>query len=72
MRGAVRRLAQQVQAVLRKHPDSLQQRTEQRMAAHPVVLCLQGTSELDVNGQRAFGLGPLSDEAKRGMYLHSA
>ena len=42
------------------------------MAAHPVVLCLQGTSELDVNDQRAFSLGPLSYEAKRGMYLHSA
>ncbi|MBG6223447.1 hypothetical protein IWX79_004423, partial [Janthinobacterium sp. CAN_S1] len=46
------------------------QQTAQRMAALPVVLCLQDTTELDFNGQRAFGLGPLSYEAQRGMYLH--
>lgn len=46
------------------------QQTEQRMAAQPVVLCLQDTTELDFNGQGAFGLGPLSYEAQRGMYLH--
>ena len=44
--------------------------TEQRMAAHPVVLCLQDTTELDFNGRQAVGLGPLSYEAQRGMYLH--
>ena len=33
------------------------QRTEQRMAAHPVVLCLQDTTELDFNRQEAEGLG---------------
>ena len=27
-------------------------------------------TELDFNGQGAFGLGPLSYEAQRGMYLH--
>ena len=27
------------------------QQTEQRMAAHPVVLCLQDTTELDLNGR---------------------
>jgi len=42
------------------------EQTEQRMAAQPVVLCLQDTTELDFNG----GLGPLSYEAQRGMYLH--
>lgn len=41
-----------------------------RMAAHPVVLCIQDTTELDFNGQQASGLGPLSYEAQRGMYIH--
>ncbi|WP_425476451.1 IS4 family transposase [Cupriavidus sp. BIC8F] len=46
------------------------QQTRQRMGAEPVVLCLQDTTELDFNGQGAIGLGPLSYEAQRGMYLH--
>ena len=45
-------------------------RTEERMAAHPVVLCLQDTTELDFNGQDIDGLGSLSFDAQRGMYLH--
>ena len=44
-------------------------RTQARMGEHAVVLCLQDTTELDFNGQRARGLGPLSHEAQRGMYL---
>jgi len=44
--------------------------TQTRMAPHPVVLCLQDTTELDFNGQAIFGLGRLSYEAQRGMYLH--
>jgi hypothetical protein len=44
--------------------------TRTRMAAHPVVLCVQDTTELDFNGQQIAGLGPLSYEAQRGMYLH--
>ena len=44
--------------------------TRQRMRAHAVVLCLQDTTELDYNGQGITGLGPLSYEAQRGMYLH--
>lgn len=44
--------------------------TRARMAPHPVVLCLQDTTELDFNGQTIAGLGPLSYEAQRGMYLH--
>ena len=43
----------------------------QRMGAEPVVLCLQDTTELDFNGQGIQGLGPLSYEAQRGMYLHA-
>ena len=44
--------------------------TQARMAGHPVVLCAQDTTELDFNGQVIEGLGPLSYEAQRGMYLH--
>lgn len=44
--------------------------TEQRMMRQDVVLCLQDTTELNFNGQQARGLGPLSYEAQRGMYLH--
>lgn len=44
--------------------------TLQRMADLPVVLCLHDTTELDFNGQTIEGLGPLSYEAQRGMYLH--
>ena len=46
------------------------QQTRQRMGEHPVVLCLQDTTELDFHGQETAGLGPLSYEAQRGMYLH--
>jgi hypothetical protein len=44
--------------------------SQKRMAQHSVVLCLQDTTELDYNGQQMEGLGPLSYEAQRGMYLH--
>jgi hypothetical protein len=44
--------------------------TRTRMAAHPVVLWLPDATELDSNGQGIAGLGPLSYEAQRGMYLH--
>ena len=46
------------------------QASAQRIGKHPVVLCLQDTTELDYNGQQISGLGPLSYEAQRGMYLH--
>jgi hypothetical protein len=46
------------------------QASQERMAQHKVVLCLQDTTELDYNGQQIEGLGPLSYEAQRGMYLH--
>lgn len=54
------------QSILQPHIDG----SEDRMAQHPVVLCLQDTTELDFNGQDIEGLGPLSFEAQRGMYLH--
>jgi len=44
--------------------------TQKRMQAHPVILCLQDTTELDFNGQDALGLGPLTYEAQRGMFVH--
>lgn len=44
--------------------------TEQCMAELNVVLCLHDTTELDFNGQEIEGLGPLSYEVQRGMYLH--
>ena len=44
--------------------------TRARMAGQAVVLCIQDTTELDFNGQAIAGLGPLSYEAQRGMYLH--
>ncbi len=46
------------------------EQTQVRMRAHPVVLCIQDTTELDFNGQEIEGLGPLNYEARRGMYLH--
>ncbi len=41
-----------------------------RMREHEIVLCIQDTTEVDFNGQDIAGLGPLSYEAQRGMYLH--
>ena len=46
------------------------QASQARMAQHKVVLCIQDTTELDYNGQAITGLGPLSYEAQRGLYLH--
>jgi hypothetical protein len=44
--------------------------TQKRMQTHQVVLCLQDTTELDFNGQETIGLGPLTYEAQRGMFVH--
>jgi hypothetical protein len=46
-------------------------RTAARAGQFPVVLCLADTTELDFNGQEMEGLGPLSYEMQRGMYLHA-
>ena len=54
------------QDVLAAHDQS----TLARIREHAVVLCLQDTTELNFNGQDITGLGPLSYEAQRGMYLH--
>jgi len=42
----------------------------ERMRTHEVVLHIQDTTELDFNGRQSEGLGPLTYEAQRGMYLH--
>ena len=54
------------QAVLAPHWAS----SIERMRGHAVVLNIQDTTELDFNGRQTTGLGPLSYEAQRGMYLH--
>src|SRR5690349_16312898 len=41
-----------------------------RLAAHPVVLCVQDTTELDFTGKQTTGLGPLNYTAPNGLYLH--
>ena len=46
------------------------QQTQRRVASYPVILCLEDTTELDFNSQETKGLGPLSYEAQRGMYVH--
>lgn len=47
------------------------QRTEERLQGHPIVLCLQDTTELDFTSQPGIaGLGRLSYEAQHGLYLH--
>ena len=52
--------------IMRPH----QAKAQQRMRAHPVVLCLEDTTELDFNAQDISGLGRLNYERRRGMYLH--
>jgi hypothetical protein len=54
------------EAVLQAHA----QASVLRMAAHPVVLCLQDTTELEFDARQAEGLGRLNYEARRGMYVH--
>lgn len=45
--------------------------TIERMREHPVVLCIQDTSELDYSGhEQTKGLGPLNYEQRRGLHLH--
>jgi hypothetical protein len=41
------------------------------MHEQAVVLCIQDSTELNFNGQAISGLGPLTYEAQRGMYLHT-
>src|ERR1700744_575385 len=45
--------------------------SSERMRACDVVLCLDDTTELNFNAQDIAGLGPLSYEAQRGVYVHA-
>lgn len=54
------------EAVLQAHA----QASVARMGAHPVVLCLQDTTELEFDARQAQGLGPLSYEARKGLLVH--
>jgi hypothetical protein len=55
------------EALLAPHSE----RTVERMGAHPRVLCIQDTSELDYTGKPSMqGLGPLNLELRQGLYLH--
>lgn len=44
-------------------------RTEERIRQQALVLCIQDTTELDFNGQAIIGMGRLSHDRQRGMYL---
>jgi hypothetical protein len=45
--------------------------TEERLRAHPRVLCIQDTTELDYTTKKGIAdLGPLNYEGRWGMYLH--
>jgi hypothetical protein len=41
-----------------------------RIQQHPVAVYLQESTKLDYSGQVIYGLGTVSCEAQRGMYLH--
>jgi hypothetical protein len=46
--------------------------TEERLRAHPRVLCIQDTTELDYTTKKGIAdLGPLNYEGRWGMYLHA-
>jgi hypothetical protein len=55
-------------ALLEAHSDSTVQRIKRSDSS--VILCIQDTTELNFNGQQIEGLGRLSYDAQRGMYLH--
>ncbi len=54
--------------LLQAHSTSTVQRMQH--SGSPIILCVQDTTELNFNGQQTEGLGRLSYDAQRGMYLH--
>ena len=55
------------QAVLTPHGEC----SLERMCPHPMVLCVQDSTELDYTAQPGIaGLGPLSDMRQHGLYVH--
>ena len=48
-----------------------QEATRQRLRQHPVMLCVEDTSELDFTSKpKTEGLGPLNYELTRGIHIH--
>lgn len=48
-----------------------QEATRQRLRQHPVLLCIEDTSELDFTSKpKTEGLGPLNYELTRGIHIH--
>ena len=56
------------EALMASHFEATECRIRQQDS--PVILCIQDTTELDFNGQDTEGLGRLSYDSQRGMYLH--
>ena len=54
------------QKVLSSHRDA----THKRMAGRKVVLCVQGTTEMDFTGRKLKGAGPLSIQERIGFFNH--
>jgi len=55
-------------ALIQPHYDMTETRI--RQSKSEVILCVQDTTELNFNGQQIKGMGRLSYDAQRGMYLH--
>jgi hypothetical protein len=55
-------------ALIQPHYDVTEERI--RKSQSPVILCLQDTTELNFNGQQIEGMGRLSYDSQKGMYLH--
>jgi hypothetical protein len=55
------------EALIQPHYDATEERIRQSQST--VILCLQDTTELDFNGQQTEGMGRLSYDAQKGMYL---
>ena len=55
-------------ALIQPHYEATEARIRQSQSAF--ILCLQDTTELNFNGQQIEGMGRLSYDAQRGMYLH--
>lgn len=56
------------EALITPHYEATEHRIRQQDT--PIVLCIQDTTELNFNGQETEGLGRLSYDRQRGMYLH--
>lgn len=56
------------ECLLEAHLESTKRRINE--SDSDILLCIQDTTELDFNGKQATGLGRLSYDKQRGMYLH--